>query len=75
MHDLVGELAIYAYRLRISQADLPYAIQPGARVAGTKKVSLYVDDLTIDGDLVNPGQDMTIVARAIHLTGPAVPRR
>jgi hypothetical protein len=69
VHDLVNELAIYAYRLRVSQADVPYAIQPGARVASTKKLSLYVDDLTIDGDLVNPGQDMTIVARAIHLTG------
>jgi hypothetical protein len=38
-------------------------------VASTKKLSLYVDDLTIDSDLVNPGQDVTIVARALHLTG------
>ena len=72
VHDLADELAIYAYELRVSQADVPYVMQPGARAAGTKKLSLYVDDLTIDGDLVNLGQDITIVARAVHLTEQTV---
>lgn len=72
VHDLADELAIYAYELRVSQTDVPYVMQPGVRAAGTKKLSLYVDDLTIDGDLVNLGQDITIVARAVHLTEQTV---
>ncbi len=56
IHDLVDELAIYAYEMTVSQADVPYAVQPGLRPAGSRKLSLYVDELTIDGDLVNPAR-------------------
>ena len=72
VQELADEIAIYAYRLSVSQADLPYVAEPPARPASTKKFSLYADELTIVGDLINPGQGIKLVARAMHLNQPTL---
>jgi hypothetical protein len=69
--DSDDELVVYAYRMTVGQADLPYVVQSAARPESTKHVRLYVDDLTIDGNLVNPGRDVTIAARRITFTHAA----
>lgn len=69
---LADAIAIYAYRLRLSQADLPYVVQQTARPASTKAFAAYADQLTIQGDLINPGQAINIVARVIELQQAAM---
>ena len=67
--ETADELAVWAYEMSVSQEDLPYIVQSGTRPGSTKSIALYVDDLTINSDLVNPGRDIKIVARTVTLMG------
>lgn len=61
-----GSTVIAGFDVTISQADIPYTVPvAGPFTQGASSFAVYGDTVTINGDLVNPGMDVTICAREI----------
>ncbi len=67
-------LYYYGLDVVLNQSELPYTVpakgQP--RPASTTNFTVYADTVTIDGYLMNPGKDVSIIARKIIFNQGAI---
>jgi hypothetical protein len=70
--DTIDELAIYGFDLEISQADLPYDSSVASRIPSEKAFTICADRLVVKGNLVNPGKNLTLIARELIVDSGAI---
>lgn len=70
--DQTDRLSIHTYRIRLTQAHLPYQAVAGKRLPSEKHFAVYADRIVLDGVLQNPGRNIELNAREIVIEKPAV---
>lgn len=69
--DQPNRLSIHTHHIRLSQANLPYKLVPGKRLASEKHFAVYADQIVLEGVLQNPGRNIELHAREIIVEKPA----
>lgn len=69
--DQPDRLSIHTHHIRLTQANLPYQLVPGKRLASEKHFAVYADQIVLEGVLQNPGRNIELHAREIIIEKPA----
>src|SRR5215213_870590 len=69
--DQPSRLSIHTHHIRLTQANLPYQVVPGKRLASEKHFEVYADQIVLEGVLQNPGRNIELHAREIIIEKPA----
>lgn len=70
--DQPDRLSIHTHHIRLTQANLPYQLVPGKRLASEKHFAVYADQIVLEGVLQNPGRNIELHAREIIIEKPAM---
>ena len=69
--DQPDRLSIHTHHIRLTQANLPYQLVPGKRLASEKHFAVYADQIVLEEVLQNPGRNIELHAREIIIEKPA----
>ncbi|MGH1541208.1 MAG: hypothetical protein ACRBHB_12350 [Arenicella sp.] len=70
--DSIDELAIFTSEIEISQKDVPYDLSVAGRLPAEKAFTVCADRLVVTGNLINPGKDLTLIARELIVDSGAM---